>query len=170
MSWNTSLLLAEGKSLADMERVLPDVFAVTDRTLDWEEASSAALGQDVALGETPGWGVLWTPNAAVTTYPGVLEAASRGGGARALSLVLGGASDHYGFCLYADGAEARRLFRERRRPVEQAGVPLPEEAVVDWRRDDEGALFDLARRLTGLDVNRHDTWSGVRFRVASMDL
>ena len=42
--------------------------------------------------------------------------------------------------------------------------------MVDWRRDDEGTLFDLARRLTGLDVNRHDTWSGVRFRVASMDL
>ena len=129
MGWNTSVLLAEGKSLADMERALPDVFFVTERTLGWEEASSTALGQDVALGEVPGWGVLWTPNAGVTTFPEVLEAASRGaGGGRALSLVLGGASDYYGFCLYAGGGEVRRLVRERGRPVEQAGVPLPEEA------------------------------------------
>jgi hypothetical protein len=166
MSWNTSLLLAERKSLADMKRVIPDVFGITKRTLGWEEASSAALGQSIALGELPGWGVLWTPNVRVTTFPEVLGAASRGG--RALSLILAGASDYYGFCLYAGGKEVRRLIRERRRPVEQAGAPVPEEAAVDWR-DDEEAQFDLARRLTGLDVARFDTWSDVRFTVASLD-
>jgi hypothetical protein len=165
MSWNTSVLLAERKSLADMKRVIPDVFSVTKRTVGWEDASSAALGQNIALGELPGWGVLWTPNVRVTTFPEVLEAASRGG--RALALILAGVSDYYGFCLYAGGKEVRRLIRERRRPVEQAGDALPEEAEVDWR-DDEGALFDLARRLTGLDVARFDTWSAVRFTVASL--
>jgi hypothetical protein len=166
MSWNTSVLLAEGKSLADMQRVIPDVFSVTKRTIGWEEASSAALEQDIALGQLPGWGVLWTPNVQVTTFPEVLEAASRGG--RALSLILAGVSDYYGFCLYAGGKELRRLIRERRRPVEESGVPLPEEAEVDWR-DDEDALFDLARRLTGLEVASFDTWSDVRFTVASLD-
>ena len=39
---------------------------------------------------------------------------------------------------------------------------------MDWR-DDEGALFDLARRLTGLSVPSPDTWSGARFKVASLD-
>jgi hypothetical protein len=33
MSWNTSVLLAEGKSRADMKRVIPYVFPVTKRTL-----------------------------------------------------------------------------------------------------------------------------------------
>jgi hypothetical protein len=166
MSWNTSVLLAEGKSLADVRRVIPDVFRVTQRTVEWEEASSPSLGQDVALGELPGWGVLWTPNVRVTTFPEVLEAASRGG--RALTLVLSGVNDYYGFCLYAGGAEVRRLIRQRRTPVEQAGEPLPEEADLDWR-DEEDALFDLARRLTGLAVADFDTWSGVRFTVAALD-
>jgi hypothetical protein len=166
MSWNTSVLLAERKSLADMKRVIPDVFLVTKRTLGWEEASSAALGEDIALGELPGWGVLWTPNLHVTTFPEVLEAASRGG--RALALVRGGGSDYYGFYLYAGGKEVRRLLRERRRPVEEAGAPLPEESELDWQ-DDEDALFDLAHRLTGLAVASHDTWSAVRFTVAALD-
>src|SRR5688572_19580220 len=166
MSWNTSVLLAERKSLADMKRIIPDVFSVTKRTLGWEEASSAALEQSLALGELPGWGVLWTPNAQVTTFPEVLEAASQDG--RALSLILAGVSDYYGFCYYVDGKEVRRLIRERRKPVEQAGEPLPEEAKVDWR-DDENALFALARRLTGLEVANFDTWSAVRFTVASLD-
>ena len=166
MSWNTSVLLAEGKSLADMRWVIPDVFSVTQRTLGWEEASSAALEQDIALGELPDWGVLWTPNVRVTTFPEVLEAASRGG--RARSLILAGASDYYGFCLYVSGKEVRRLIRERQRPVEQAGAPLPEEAEVDWL-DAEDALFDLAHRLTGLEVAGFDTWSDVRFTVASLD-
>lgn len=166
MSWNTSVLLAERKSVADMEQVIPDVFLVTPRTVGWEDASSAALDRDIALGELPGWGVLWTPNDRVTTDPDVLAAASRGG--RAVSLVFAGVSDYYAFCLYSDGREVRRLVRDRGRPVEQAGVPLPEEAEVDWR-DDEDALFDLARRLTGLDVANFDTWAAVRFAVASLD-
>jgi hypothetical protein len=33
----------------------------------------------------------------------------------------------------------------------------------------EDALFDLARRLTGLDVASLETWSRVRFTVASLD-
>jgi hypothetical protein len=48
MSWNTSVLLAERKSLVDMEQVIPDVFSVTKRTVVWEEASSAALKQNIA--------------------------------------------------------------------------------------------------------------------------
>jgi hypothetical protein len=166
MSWNTSVLLAERKSLADMKRIIPDVFSVTNRTLGWEAASSASLGQDIALGEFLGWGVLWTPNIRVTMFPEVLEAASQGG--RALSLILAGASDRYGFCLYADGKEVRRLLRERRKPVEEAGTPLPEE--TGWAGlDDEDALFELAHRLTGLDVANIDTWSALRFTVAALD-
>jgi hypothetical protein len=166
MSWNTSVLLAERKTLADMKRIIPDVFAVTKRAVGWEEASSSSLGHDIALGELNGWGVLWTPNVRVTTFPEVLEAASRGG--RALTLVLSGVSDIYGFHLYAQGKEVRRLTLERGAPVAQAGTPLAEESELDWR-DGESALFDLARRLTGLDVSGFDSWSEVRFIVAALN-
>lgn len=166
MSWNTCVLLAEGKSLADMKRVIPDVFRVTERTVGWEDAGSVSLGNDIALGELPGWGVLWTPNARVVSFPEVLEAASRGG--RAVSIILGGGSDYYEFSLYADGGEVRRLVRQRGKLVEEAGAPIPEEAKLDWR-DEEDTLFDLARRLTGLEVASFDTWSSVRFTVAALD-
>ncbi len=167
MSWNTSVLLAQGKSFTDMTRAIPDVFGVTRRTIGWEDASSLSLEHSLALGELPGWGVIWTPNVRVTADPDVLSAASRGG--RALSLILGGVSSYYGFCLYADGKAVRRSIRGQGRPIEQAGERLPEEAGLDWR-DYEDALFDLARRLTGLEVANFDTWSGVRFTVASLDL
>jgi hypothetical protein len=166
MGWNTTVLLAERKSLADMKRVIPDVFRVTGQTVGWEDASSASLEPNIALGELPGWGVLWTPNVRVTTFPEVLEAASRRG--RALTLILSGVNDYYGFCLYSNGKELRRLMREDHKPVEQAGAPLPEEAKLDWQ-DDEDALFSLARQLTGLEVANIDTWSAVRFTVAALD-
>lgn len=167
MSWNTSVLLAEGKSLADMKRIIPDVFDVTNRTIGWEEASSASLGLNIAIGELSGWGVLWTPNVRVTTFDEVLQAASRG--KRALSLVLSGVNDFYCIYVYQDGKEARKIIREYGKLVEQAGSPLPEETELDWR-DDEEALVNLAHRLTGLKVTMFDIWDAVRFTVASLDL
>jgi hypothetical protein len=165
MSWNTSVLLAEGKTLADMRRVIPDVFLITKRTVVWEDASSAFLDPDVAVGEVPGWGVLWTPNTQVTMFPEVLEAASRGG--RAVSVILGGGSDVYGFCLYRDGAAVRRILCRRGRPIEESGAPIPEESRVNWWNA-EDSLFDLAKTLTGMDLFDIDTWSGVRFTIATL--
>jgi hypothetical protein len=167
MSWNTSVLLAEGKSLTDMQRALPDVFLITKRSVVWEDASSAFLDLDVAIGELPGWGVLWTPNIQVTTFPEVLEAASRGG--RALSVVLGGGNNVYGFCLYKDGTEVRRILCRRGSPIEQSGAPIPEEQHVNWWNA-EDSLFGLARALTGINPSDFDTWSGVRFTIATLGI
>ncbi len=164
MGWNSSVLLAEGLTSADMRRVIPDVFRLTKRTVTWDEASSSSLGQDVALGELPGWGVLWTPNVRVITFPDVLQAASAKG--RALALILAGVSDIYGFSLHVAGTERRRLMRSQGAAVEQSGKPLPEEAGLDWQ-DAEDALFGLAKQLTGLDISYVE---GVRLTIATLDL
>lgn len=58
MGWNTSFLLAEKKTLADMESAVRD-FKLIGRRVSWETASSLALGDDLALGEMDGWGVVW---------------------------------------------------------------------------------------------------------------
>lgn len=166
MGWSTTVLLAKGKKLADMKRVIPDVFAATKRRLVWEDASAAALGSDVALGAIPGWGVIWTPNDSVTLFLEVLEEASRG--SRAFTFVLDGGGTRCGFCVYEDGKELRRVMRQGFKFVEEVGDPLSEESGLDWR-DDEDTIFELARRLTGVDISNFDTWDGVKFTVATID-
>lgn len=165
MGWNTSFVLAEGMKLADMKRLIPDVFSITKRTVGWEEASSSGMGNDLALGALPEWGAIWTLNLNVTLFPEVLEAASRKG--RAVAVVLSSVSDTYGFEVWLHGKESRRLMRSVGEVVAQAGKPWPEEADLDWE-DGENALFTLARRLTGVDVGRFDTWESVRFVVAEL--
>lgn len=167
MSWNTTILLAEGKSHAEMARVVPDVFIPTSRTIDWHHATSPALDRYVAVGAAPGWGVIATPDIDVTTSPEVLAAASRG--SRALSIVLGGVSSIYGFDLYADGRSVRHLFRECGEIVAEGGIPLPEELEVEWVYD-EDALFDLTHRITGLDLKDSATWGKAQFTVMSLGL
>ena len=145
MSWNTSVLLAEGKSLADMKRAIPDVFCATKRVIGWEDASSSALDRDVAIGAFPGWGVLWTPNIQVTLFPDVLEIASQRG--RALTLVLSGVNSLYGFCLYVGGREVRRLLRKNFQTFEEAGAVSATSAVLGAtsvvKRRPKIAIFDL---------------------------
>jgi hypothetical protein len=168
MGWNTSVLLAEGLTFADMTRVIPDIFLLTKRTLGWEDASSSTLDRDLALGEVPGWGVLWTPNIRVTLFPEVLEAASSKG--RALTLVLSSVVNIYGFCLYTGGQERRRLLRDNRHQiVEDEGEPVPEEAQLSGA-DDEDTIWQLGQLLSGIPLNGFDTWADVRFTVATLGL
>ena len=44
-----------------------------------------------------------------------------------------------------------------------------QDALAEAYRRHAGAVFGLARRLTGLDVANFETWSAVRFEVASLD-
>ncbi len=165
MSWNTSVLLANGKTLSDMEDIIPDVFEVTDRLLNWEDAISSSLGNDLALGQIKSWGVLWTPNFRVTMDSDILETSSRKG--QALSIYFAGVSDYYGFCLYVNGKEVRYLIRERGEITEERGEPLPEESKLDWE-DPEESLMKLAKKRTKIDVFNFDKWSDIQYKVATI--
>jgi hypothetical protein len=167
MGWNTSVLLAEGKPLAAMKRLVPDVFNVTEKTIDFEAAASASLDRDIAIGEINGWGVWFTPNLGATFFSEVLDGASQGG--RAVVLVLNSVSTYYAFYLFAEGKQKRKLVRRDRKLLEEAGQPLPEETGLIWG-DEESTLFELARRVTGLRLACWDTWERARFTLATLDL
>src|SRR5687767_6761108 len=49
MGWNSSAVLIEGRTLAQVKKAIPDVFAVTDRVVGWEDASSSALHPHAAI-------------------------------------------------------------------------------------------------------------------------
>lgn len=164
MSWNTTVLFAERKSLEDMKRLATGSFEFSTRTVTWEEASSSNIGKAVALGELSGWGVLWTLDFEITTSSELLKAASKGG--RAFSLIFGGVSDTHGFILHVNRREVRRLFRMQGETVDDVGDPVAEESDLDWE-DAENALFELVPRLTGLERPGHESWDAVEFHVGT---
>ncbi len=165
MGWNTTAVFAEGKSLADMKATIPDVFAFKGTTIGWEAAATTGLGKNVAVGEIPGWGAIWTPNINVTSAEEVLEPASLNG--RAVAIYLSSVSSIHGFALWVDGAFVRLLLREGADTAVDDGEPLPEEADLDWA-DAEAAVFAVAKKLTGLDVARHETWADAKFAVGEI--
>lgn len=165
MGWNTTAVFAEGKSLAEMKATIPDLFAFTDKTLGWEAASATTLGKNLAVGEIPGWGAIWTPNINVTSAEEVLEPASLNG--RAVAIYLSSVSSIHGFALWVDGAFVRLLLRDGAELAVDDGDPIPEEADLDWT-DAEAAVFAVARKLTGLDVSNHETWANATFTVAEI--
>jgi hypothetical protein len=162
MGWNSSVILVEGSRRDAVKRALPDVFDVTQQTIDWGEASSSSLFPNAALGEIPGWTVIWTPNDRLALFPEFLEPLSQTG--RAMSFVLSSVSTIYGFALAEGGKLRRMLFRENFKEVSSEGEPILEEAGLDWE-DDEDTIFELARRLTGLEVNDWRVWVSVRFNL-----
>ncbi len=68
----------------------------------------------------------------------------------------------------SNGQEIRRLIREHSKTTDDFGTPIPEESELDWR-DDEDTLFELAKRITGLQINSMDEWGDKQFVVASLE-
>lgn len=168
MGWNASVVLVAGRTVAQVEEALPDVFTVTDRTLDWDEASSSQLYPNAALGEIPGWVALWTSNAQLVLEEDFLGSVSREGG-RAVVCLQSRVSTIHGFAVYENGSHRRTLIRENFAAAADVGDPLPTEAGLDWD-DDEDTVFEFVRRATGVEVADWQVWEGVRFRFVSLGL
>jgi hypothetical protein len=165
MGWNGSVILIENTTADAVKRLLPAGFRVTDRLADWGEVNSTALEANAALGEIPGWSVIWTPNSELALSPEFLEGVS--GNGRAMCFAFSSVSTIYGFSLSQNGRHRRTLFRENYEPVTEDGEPLPEEAGLDWE-DDEVSVFELARRPTGLDLKNWQIWDGVLFALVEL--
>jgi hypothetical protein len=167
MGWNSSVVLVEGRTLMQVKKAIPDVFAVTDRVVGWEDASSSSLHPGAAIGEIPGWVALWTQNDRLVMDEEFLEEVSRRG--RAVVCLQASVSTIHGFLVYEKGKHRRTLVRENYEPVADEGDPLPEEKGLSWE-DDEDTVFEVVKRLTGVEVAGWETWEGVRFTLIELDL
>ncbi|MCI0700038.1 MAG: DUF6461 domain-containing protein [Planctomycetia bacterium] len=171
MGWNSSVVLIANKTIRQVEKALPDVFAICDRQINWEDAISSALHPHAAIGEIPGWVALWSQNDQLVMFEEFLESASRG--SRAVVCLQASVNTIHGFMVYENGKHCRTLVRENYEPVADVGRRLKEEASVTWD-DDEGTVFDedtvfeVVRLLTGVDVANFDTWEGVKFNVVEL--
>jgi hypothetical protein len=162
MGWNSSVVLIEGASADQVKQAIPDVFAVTNRFIVGDEALSSALYPNAALGEIPGWVALWTSNVQLLMSEEFLKAVSRGG--RAVACVQSSVSTIHGFMVYVKGKHRRTLIRENYEAAADSGDPLPEETAIAWE-DDESNVFEVVRRLTGVDVPAWETWNGMMFVI-----
>lgn len=165
MGWNASVVLIAGQTVAQVERALPDLFTVTDRVIDWGEASSSQLYPNAALGEIPGWVTLWTSNDRLVLFEEFLEAVSHNG--RVVVCLQSSVSTIHGFAVYENGAHLRTLIRENFEAAVDEGDPLPEEDGLDWA-DDEDTVFEFVRRATGVAVADWHVWERARFRFVSL--
>jgi hypothetical protein len=164
MGWNSSVVLVEGRTLAQVKKAIPDVFAVTDRVIECRDAVFSLRHPHAAIGEIPGWVALWSQNDQLVMFDEFLEASSRGG--RAVVCLQASVSTIHGFMVYEKGKHRRTLVRENFKPVADAGDPLPEEAGLTWKNDEDTA-FEIVRRLTGVDVPNWE-WENVRFTAVEL--
>jgi hypothetical protein len=162
MGWNTSVVLIEGQSLAQVKKAIPDVFWVTDRLVGWEDATSSALYPGGAIGELPAWVALWSANTQLVTFKEFLETVSRGG--RAVVCIQSSVNTYHGFIVYEKGKHRRTHIRSMREVVTDVGEQLPEEDGIAWDHD-EVNVFELVRRLTGINASDWEVWGNVKFAV-----
>jgi hypothetical protein len=166
MSWNTSFLLAEGISLQDMKRVIPDTYHILDKTeeqtVSWDEACSFMMADSLALTEFSGWGWIVSPVAGFLIAAAEVAAAQRG---RVVSLGFYGSSGGYAFSLFRDGKEARSFVRKGEDISKEKGASLPEEQDLDWS-DGEAALMKLGSRVLGFSPFGGADVESLRFMLA----
>lgn len=116
------------------------------------------LGADArpAIGEMDGWTILVDTLFAVPDQAEVVHRATRGRSGYAF--LWQAASASHGFGAHSDGAGHRSAFRSQGAWLIDQGAPLDEESGLDWDADPEGALAELASRLTGLDLGHDAIW------------
>lgn len=110
-----------------------------------------------AVGEMDGWTLLVDTLFAVSDQAEVVHRCTRGRGG--FAFVWQAASASHGFGVHHDGLTQRSAFRSGGAWMIDQGEPLPEESGLPWDDDAEGALTELASRLTGLDLADDGIWT-----------
>lgn len=151
MSWHTSAVLIGVDRSGDVPELLEELGfpgAAFLKSVDFEEATAlGGLGSalTVAVAVVDGWTALWGP-ILVADQDALLRASEQG---LALTLIMEGASDTYGFELFRDGAKVRGWLEQAGQIIYDAGEPLPEELEVleDFDRW-ETRLLRLVERVS----------------------
>lgn len=150
MSWHTSAVLIGVDRSQDIPTFLEELGfagAVFLRSVDFEEATGLGdldAPMTVAAAAVDGWTALWGP-ILVADQEALLRASRQG---PAFTLLMEGASGTYGFEMFRNGAKARARLEQGGEAIYNEGEPLPEEAEIFQRiEDDESRLLELMGRV-----------------------
>jgi hypothetical protein len=168
MPWHTSALVIEGDHEERAAELLADLgFPALKRgpQITGDEAGESSL-PGRAVGVVNGWTFVWDPLMFAPNHPSepfedgiwsrqldqTLARMSRQG--RVYSFHSEGASDTHGFAWYAKGALRRSWLWRHGEVAFEKGAILPEEqAAVAEDPDEEGRLFVLMEKLTGVSLD-----------------
>ena len=158
MGWNTSAFFFENSSTEELLGVLPDImfYNPLNEDVDFETASSAGLGDKLAIGNCKGWSIIWDPQMRVPPSMGKFLSDNINGikleGRRGFAIVFSSVGSTYAYWLY-DGAQCiRKIVFTNGDPAEQEGSPHPDEAnapIPSWGPD-ENFLFFMTEKITGI--------------------
>jgi|GEM_PF-3806493 len=167
MGWNTTVVLAEHVTAEQIEAILPDVFFITTTSISWEDASSSRLAPNLAFGHYQDWALIYDPNAKFAYDERIITNLSQYG--RTFVCTTHSVASVYGFYYAMDGQILRKVMRQDSTLVENDGNPLPEEQQLNWD-DEEDAIFELAQRVTGLNLTDSVTLGSIPFTLIELDL
>ncbi|MEQ9337775.1 MAG: hypothetical protein RJQ03_11350 [Miltoncostaeaceae bacterium] len=152
-----TLLALDRDGRADLMAAIPGLReAPEEGPTTLSELISARRRARPAVGEMDGWTILIDTLFAVPDQAEVVHRATRGRNGHAF--LWQAASGSHGFGAHHDGAVYRSAFRSGGEWMIDAGEALPEEAGLPFVEDPEGALAELASRLTGLDLGDDAIW------------
>jgi hypothetical protein len=151
-----TLLALEGDARADLLAAIPGMVAAEEEPLALAELIDLGAAARPAVGELDGWALLVDTLFAVPDQAEVVHRATRG--RSGFAFLWQAASASHGFGAHRDGVGYRSAFRSGGQWLIDQGEPLDEEVGLAWDADPEGALAELASRLTGLDVAHSGLW------------
>ena len=154
---NLTLLALDRDARADLLAAIPSLReAPEEGPVTLPELIAAKRRARPAVGELDGWTVLVDTLFAVPDQAEVVHRATRG--RNGYAFLWQAASASHGFGAHHDGAGYRSAFRSGGEWMIDSGEALPEEGGLPFAEDPEGALAELASRLTGLDLADDAIW------------
>jgi hypothetical protein len=150
MGWKTSIIAVRGSTVTELLDAQLRSYSPTGATVSAEVASTSHLEADLALAEILGWCVITQPHGALAMDDHMMADLSLG--ARSIGFLLSSIASVYGFCLYEEGQERRRILYLNGKVTDELGPPLPAEAAIprpSWGYDEDW-VFTLLKRLTGI--------------------
>lgn len=144
MGWNIALAYIEGATVSDLAAV---GLEPTGERLTGDEVSSSMRRELIAATSQGGWLVVID---AEMVFPSDDEVIARTLGRRVVAALIGSTGDTFSYAVTAADGTRRHLVHSYGEVAVDEGTPLPEEAGLE--RLDEDSTYDLATRITGIDV------------------
>jgi hypothetical protein len=147
MGYNTKVLLAKNLDREQVADIIPDVFEITNESINFEAASSYNLAPNLAIGEINDWVIIWDVYGKLVLDQSVVKEFAV---FEAVSFDLSSTSDRYQM-LYA---RQKRVVRE---VVYQSGKNILSEGQKlesEIGELNEDSIWQLIEQITNITLSK----------------